>query len=83
MLTVTMRIWMSWVGYIWSITAGICLTFGSVHFLLWLKRRDSWAILALSIAATAAAGQATVDLLLLRAETPSGLETGADAPVAA
>jgi hypothetical protein len=65
---------MSWVGYIWSITAGICLTIGSVHFLVWLRQRDAWANLAFSIAAMAAAGYATVDLFLLCAESPSGLE---------
>src|SRR4249919_2369777 len=62
---------MSWVTFIWSMTAGICLTFGAVHFLIWARQRDQWANLVFSICAAAAAGYAVFDMLALRAQTPA------------
>ena len=62
---------MSWITFIWSLTAGICLTFGAVHFLVWTRRRDEWANLVFSITAAAAAGYAFLDLLALRVQTPA------------
>jgi two-component system, LuxR family, sensor kinase FixL len=62
---------MSWITFIWSLTAGICLTLGAVHFLVWTRQRDQWANLAFSISAIAAAGYAVFDLLALRAQTPA------------
>jgi len=62
---------MSWVTFIWSMTAGICLTFGAVHFLVWTRQRDQWANLVFSITATAAAGYAVLDMVALRAQTPA------------
>jgi FixJ family two-component response regulator len=60
---------MSWVTFIWSMTAGICLTFGAVHFLVWARRRDQWANLVFSITAAAAAGYAVLDVVALRQAT--------------
>ena len=60
---------MSWVTFIWSMTAGICLTFGAVHFLIWARQRDQWVNLVFSICAVAAAGYAVCDMLALRAQT--------------
>jgi two-component system, LuxR family, sensor kinase FixL len=62
---------MSWVTFIWSMTAGICLTFGAVHFFIWTRQRDQWANLVFSICATAAAGYAVFDMVALRARTPA------------
>jgi PAS domain S-box-containing protein len=62
---------MSWVTFIWSMTAGICLTFGAVHFLVWTRQRDQWANLVFSFSATAAAGYAVLDMVALRAQTPA------------
>ena len=62
---------MSWVTFIWSMTAGISLTFGAVHFLIWTRQRDQWANLVFSITATAAAGYAVLDMVALRAQTPA------------
>jgi two-component system, LuxR family, sensor kinase FixL len=62
---------MSWVTLIWSMTAGICLTLGAVHFLVWTRRRVEWANLVFSLSAAAAAGYATLDLMALRAQTPA------------
>jgi hypothetical protein len=47
---------MSWVTFIWSLTAGICLTLGAVHLLVWTRRRHEWANLVFAITAVAAAG---------------------------
>ena len=62
---------MSWITSIWSLTAGIYLTLGAVHFLVWTRRRDEWANLVFSIATTAAAGYAVLDMLAMRAQTPA------------
>lgn len=62
---------MSWVTFIWSLTAGICLTLGAVHFLVWTRRREEWANLVFSITAAAAAGYAVLDMLALHAQTPA------------
>jgi signal transduction histidine kinase len=62
---------MSWVTFIWSMTAGICLTFGAVHFLVWTRQRDQWASLVFSFIAAAAAVYAVLDMLALRAQTPA------------
>lgn len=61
---------MSWITFIWSMTAGISLTLAAVHFLVWTRRRDEWANLVFSITATAAAGYAVLDLVAQRAQTP-------------
>jgi PAS domain S-box-containing protein len=52
-------------------TAGICVTLGAVHFLVWTRQRDQWANLVFSISATAAAGYAVLDVVALRAQTPA------------
>ncbi len=62
---------MSWITFIWSMTAGICLTLAAVHFLVWTRRRDEWANLVFSITASAAAGYAVLDLVAQRAQTPA------------
>jgi hypothetical protein len=62
---------MSWITFIWSMTAGICLTLGAVHFLVWTRQRDQWANLVFSISAAAAAGYAFLDMFALRAQTPA------------
>ena len=59
-----------WVTYIWAVTAGICLTFGAIHLLLWAESRHSWASVAFAISAFAAAGYTTLDLLQQHAATP-------------
>jgi signal transduction histidine kinase len=61
---------MSWVTFIWSMTAGICLTIGAVHFLVWTRQRDQWANLVFSFTAAAAAGYAVLDMVALR-RTPA------------
>jgi len=58
---------MSWITFIWSMTAGICLTLGAVHFLVWTRRRGEWANLVFSITAAAVAGYAFIDMVALRA----------------
>ena len=62
---------MSWVTFIWSLTAGICLTFGAVHFVVWTHQRDQWANLVFSLTAAAAAGYAVLDMVALRTRTPA------------
>jgi molybdenum cofactor biosynthesis enzyme MoaA len=60
---------MSWITFIWSLTAGICLTLGAVHFLIWIQRRDQRANLVFSISAIAAAGYAVLDTVAMRDRT--------------
>jgi signal transduction histidine kinase len=62
---------MSWVTFIWSMTAGLCLTLGAVHFLVWTRQRDQWANLVFSLTAAAAAGYAVLDMVALRTRTPA------------
>ena len=62
---------MSWITFIWSMTAGICLTLGALHFVIWTHRRDEWANLVFSMAAAAAAGYAVLDMVALRVHTPA------------
>jgi signal transduction histidine kinase len=52
-------------------TAGICLTIGAVHFLVWTRQRDQWANLVFSFTAAAAAGYAVLDMVALRARMPA------------
>lgn len=52
-------------------TAGICLTLGAVHLIVWSRRRHEWANLVFSLAAAAAAGYALLDLMGMRAQTPA------------
>jgi signal transduction histidine kinase len=61
---------MSWVTVVWSMTAGICLTFGAVHFVIWTRQRDQWANLVFSIIAAAAAGYAVLDMVALHVQSP-------------
>lgn len=62
---------MSWITFIWSMTAGICLTLGAVHLLVWSRQRDQWANLVFAICAAAAAGYAVFDMLAMHAQTPA------------
>ena len=62
---------MSWITFIWSLTVGICLTLGAVHFLVWTRRRDEWANLGFSITTVAVAGYAVLDMIALRGQTPA------------
>jgi len=62
---------MSWITAIWSGTAAICLTLAGVHFLVWVKSRDSWASLLFSISATSAAICAGFELALMHSQTPA------------
>jgi len=62
---------MSWVTFIWSMTAGTCLSLGALHFLVWIRQRDQWANLVFSISAAAAAGYALLDMVALRDQTPA------------
>ncbi|MFO0829690.1 MAG: PAS domain-containing protein [Phycisphaerales bacterium] len=62
---------MSWITFIWSMTAGICLTLGVVHSFVWIRQRDLWAHLVFSATAFAAAGYAVLDMVALHAQTPA------------
>ena len=62
---------MSWITFIWSMTAGICLTLGAVHFLVWTHQRGQWANLVFSITAAAVAAYAVLEMLAFRAQTPA------------
>ena len=62
---------MSWITFIWSLTVGIRLTLGAVHFLVWTRRRDEWANLGFSITTVAVAGYAVLDMIALRGQTPA------------
>jgi len=61
---------MSWITIIWSAGGGICLALAGVHLLVWVKSRDSWVNLIFSVAATAAAANAVLELSMMHAQTP-------------
>ncbi len=62
---------MSWITFIWTMTAGICLTLGAVHFVIWTRRRTEWANLVFSVTAVAAAGYAVLDMIALHVHDPA------------
>src|SRR5215475_5347394 len=66
---------MSWVTVIWSISAGACLTLAFLQFIVWWKDRAARANLVFSLGAVAVAIFATLELMLMRAETPAQFGT--------
>ncbi len=61
---------MNWVVMMWSAAAGVTLCMAGVHLLVWLKNRRTWASLAFSVTALAAAGHSVGELAMMSAETP-------------
>jgi hypothetical protein len=53
---------MSWITVISSMNAGICLALAGVHFLVWLRARDSRANLLFSLSAAGADATAFIEL---------------------
>lgn len=62
---------MSWITVLWSMNAGICLSLGLVHLIVWLQMRYSLASILFSMSAVAAATIAVLELSLMRAQTPA------------
>lgn len=62
---------MSWVTVIWSIGAGACLTVALINFVVWCNDRAARANLVFAVMATAVAVLATLELAMMRAETPA------------
>ena len=60
---------MSWVTEVWSVAAGVCFGLAGLHFLVWLRSRESAASLLFSIAAMAAGAMALQEAVLMLAET--------------
>jgi two-component system sensor kinase FixL len=55
--------------------ASACLTMAAIHLLVWCQRRAVWANLLFSLASTAIAVYAILELRILRAETPAEFAT--------
>src|SRR5262245_29167876 len=66
---------MNWVPVVWSIGAGACLTLAFLQFIVWYKDRAAHANLVFSIGAVAVAVFASLELALMRAETPEQFGT--------
>src|SRR5262245_31208515 len=66
---------MSWVTVIWSISAGACLTLAFLQFIVWWKDQAARANLVFSLGAVAVAIFSTLELMLMRAETPAQFAT--------
>jgi PAS domain S-box-containing protein len=66
---------MSWVTVIWSLSAGACLTLAFLQFIVWWKDRAARANLVFSLGAVAVAVFASLELALMRAETPEQFGT--------
>lgn len=62
---------MSLVVIIWSMIAACCLTLSGLHFLVWVRARDSWDSAFFSIAAFAAATTTLLELNLVYSQTPA------------
>jgi PAS domain S-box-containing protein len=62
---------MSWVTVIWSIGGGACLTLALINFVVWCNDRAARANLVFAVMATAVAVLATLELAMMRAETPA------------
>jgi len=60
---------MSWIPLVWSVAAGVCFCLAGLHFLVWLRSRESTASLLFSTAAIAAGAIGLQEILLLRAQT--------------
>ncbi len=61
---------MNWVTVIWSMGGGACLTLALMRLVVWWKDRTARANLVFSVMAIAVATFATLELALMRAETP-------------
>src|SRR5215471_18712307 len=66
---------MSWVTVIWSISAGACLTLAFLQFIVWWKDRAAPATPVFSLGAVSVATFATLELMLMRVETPARFGT--------
>ena len=62
---------MSWITFIWTIFAGICLTLAGLYAFVWLRQRKEWEYLLFTVAAAAAAVLAILEANLMRAPTPA------------
>ncbi len=62
---------MSWITIVWSVNAGICLALAGLHFLVWLRSRESAASLLFAIAALAGSALALQEMVLMQARTPA------------
>jgi PAS domain S-box-containing protein len=61
---------MSWVTVVWSISAGACLTLAFLQFIVWCRDPAARANLVFAVGAVAVAVFASLELALMRSETP-------------
>ncbi|HSD75052.1 MAG TPA: PAS domain-containing protein, partial [Steroidobacteraceae bacterium] len=62
---------MSGITPVWLVAAGVCLALALLHFLVWLRSRDSLANLLFVVAAMAAGATAVQEAFLMHAKTPA------------
>jgi len=60
---------MNWVTIVWSMSAAVSLTLGTIHFVVWLEDRKMRANLFFALAAVAVAGIAVGEFAMMRAQT--------------
>lgn len=61
---------MSWVTQVWSVAAGACFALAGVHFMVWLRSRESASSLLFAVAAISGGAIALLDISLMRSRTP-------------
>ncbi len=62
----------NWISYVWTLSAGVCLTLAVIHLVIWLRRRSATANLLFALAALGAALNAFVEMWMLKTTTVSG-----------
>jgi two-component system, LuxR family, sensor kinase FixL len=62
---------MSWVTFIWSMVASVCLTLAVINILVWFGKRTKWANLLFSLMVIGTAAMTFCELYMMRAGTPA------------
>jgi PAS domain S-box-containing protein len=61
---------MSWITIVWSMVTSACLTLAVIHLVIWVKQKDQYAHLLLSVTAVSVAAIAVCELLSMYAQSP-------------
>src|ERR1035438_424389 len=65
----------NWLLVVWSMAASACLTMATLHLVVWLTNRTTWANLLFFLMAVAAATAAFCELWMMSAATPEQFGT--------
>jgi len=66
---------LSWTLVIWSMLASACLTFASIHVLVWLRDRSTLTSLFFALTCVGTAGLVLCEVLMMQSRTPQEFAT--------